>query len=62
MCKEMKKRNLAVYIRNKRSNSYNEEIEEEEEHDVKHDEKNGGDAGQSKSARSPSKTDEKQKS
>ncbi|XP_020282254.1 uncharacterized protein LOC109854003 [Pseudomyrmex gracilis] len=62
LCKEMKRRNLAVYIRNKRSNSYNEEIEEEEEHDAtKHDEKNGREtADQGKSAKS--KTDKMQKS
>jgi hypothetical protein len=53
LCKEMKRRNLAVYIRSKsRSDSCHEGIEEEEENDVMQNEKKVADADQDKSAKS----------
>jgi len=62
LCKEMKRRNLAVYIRSKsRSDSCHEGIhEEEEESDVTHSEKKTTDASQNKSLKSSNT--EKQKS
>lgn len=59
LCKEMKRRNLSVYIRNKSRND--EGIhEEDEENDTIHDEKKTADASQNKSAKS--RNTEKQKS
>lgn len=55
LCKEMKRRNLAVYIRSKsRSDSCHEGIyEEEEENDiVMYNEKKAADADRNKSAKS----------
>ncbi|XP_012539959.1 uncharacterized protein LOC105838738 [Monomorium pharaonis] len=53
LCKEMKRRNLAVYIRSKsRSDSCHEGIEEEEENDVTHNERKVADADQNKPAKS----------
>lgn len=61
-CKEMKRRNLATYIRSKsRSDSCHEGIhEEEEETDATYNEKKTANASQNKSAKSPNT--EKQKS
>lgn len=61
-CKEMKRRNLGVYIRSKsRSDSCHEGIhEEEEESDTTYGEKKTADASQNKSAKSHNT--EKQKS
>lgn len=58
LCKEMKRRNLAVYIRSKsRSDSCHEGIyEEEEENDTMHNEKKVANANQNKSAKSCNKT------
>jgi len=54
LCKEMKRRNLAVYIRSKsRSDSCHEGIhEEEEENDIMYNERKVADADQNKSAKS----------
>lgn len=54
LCKEMKRRNLAVYIRSKsRSDSCHEGIdEEEEENDVMYNERKATEADQTKSAKS----------
>ncbi|XP_011692253.1 PREDICTED: uncharacterized protein LOC105452650 [Wasmannia auropunctata] len=54
LCKEMKRRNLAVYIRSKsRSDSCHEGInEEEEENDAMYNERKAGDAERNKSAKS----------
>ncbi|XP_011156539.1 uncharacterized protein LOC105193694 [Solenopsis invicta] len=53
LCKEMKRRNLAVYIRSKsRSDSCHEGIEEEEENDAMQNEKKVADADRDKSAKS----------
>ncbi|KYM98143.1 hypothetical protein ALC62_11133 [Cyphomyrmex costatus] len=52
-CKEMKRRNLAVYIRSKsRSDSCHEGIQEEEESDVMYNERKIADADRNKSAKS----------
>lgn len=53
LCKEMKRRNLAVYIRSKsRNDSCHEGIhEEEEENDAMHSEKNVANTNQNKSAK-----------
>ncbi|XP_012228840.1 uncharacterized protein fok [Linepithema humile] len=61
LCKEMKRRNLAVYIRSKsRSDSCHEGIQEEEENDTTHGEQKTADPSQNKSAKS--RNTEKQKS
>ncbi|KAL0121745.1 hypothetical protein PUN28_006902 [Cardiocondyla obscurior] len=54
LCKEMKRRNLAIYIRSKsRSDSCNEGIhEEEEESDVKYNDKSTANTDQNKSTKS----------
>lgn len=53
LCKEMKRRNLAVYIRSKsRTDSCHEGIhEEEEENDAMHNEKNVANTNQNKSGK-----------
>ncbi|KYN42997.1 hypothetical protein ALC56_02802 [Trachymyrmex septentrionalis] len=52
-CKEMKRRNLAVYIRSKsRSDSCHEGIQEEEENDVMYNERKIVNADRNKSAKS----------
>ncbi|KYM85174.1 hypothetical protein ALC53_04963 [Atta colombica] len=52
-CKEMKRRNLAVYIRSKsRSDSCHEGIQEEEENDVMYNERKIINADRNKSAKS----------
>ncbi|GAB1866026.1 hypothetical protein CAJAP_07105 [Camponotus japonicus] len=58
LCKEMKRRNLAVYIRSKsRNDSCHEGIhEEEEENDAMHSEKNVANTNQNKSAKPLCKT------
>ncbi|KYN13856.1 hypothetical protein ALC57_13930 [Trachymyrmex cornetzi] len=53
LCKEMKRRNLAVYIRSKsRSDSCHEGIQEEEENDVMYNERKIVNADRNKSAKS----------
>lgn len=63
LCKEMKRRNLAVYIRSKsRSDSSHGIYEEEEEIDAMHSEKKNASANQEKYVTTPRNITDEQKS